>query len=146
MEKIYVVGHKSPDTDSVVAAIAYAEFKGKIDVDDEYIPARAGELNSETKYVLEKFNIPIPMLLENAEGKKIILVDHNEMGQVVNGAVKARIFEIIDHHKIGGFQSSAPIMFHAEPVGSTSTTDVENNSFCHSNAGLRPAAMASSSV
>ncbi len=121
MAKVYVIGHKSPDTDSIVSAIAYANFKGKIDVDDEYIPARAGEINSETKYVLERFNVPVPELLTNAEGKNLILVDHNEMGQVVDGADKARIFEIIDHHKIGDIQTSAPILFHAEPVGSTGT-------------------------
>jgi len=121
MARVYVIGHKSPDTDSVTAAIAYAEFKGKVDLDDEYIPARAGELNPETKYVLEKLKSPVPELLADASGKKIILVDHNEMGQVVNGVDKAQIFEILDHHKIGGIQSSAPILFHAEPVGSTDT-------------------------
>lgn len=119
--KVFVIGHKSPDTDSVVAAIGYAKFKSEIDKDDEYVPARAGELNPETAYVLERFNIPVPELLTNAKGKKIILVDHNEMGQVIDGADEATIFEIIDHHKIGDLQTSAPIMFHAEPIGSTCT-------------------------
>jgi manganese-dependent inorganic pyrophosphatase len=121
MSKVYVIGHKNPDTDTIVAAIGYAYFKGQVDKDDEYIPARTGELNGETKFVLDKFNIPVPELLTDASGKKIILVDHNEMGQVVNGTDKATILEIIDHHRLGDIQTSAPIMFHAEPVGSTST-------------------------
>ncbi|MFA5406405.1 MAG: manganese-dependent inorganic pyrophosphatase [Candidatus Nanoarchaeia archaeon] len=121
MAKIYVIGHKCPDTDSVVAAIAYAKFKSLVDLDDEYLPARAGALNPETEYVLNRFKLPAPELLSDAAGKKLILVDHNEMGQVVDGADQAIIFEIIDHHKVGGFQSSSPILFHAEPVGSTAT-------------------------
>lgn len=121
MADVYVIGHKSPDTDSIVAAIAYSDFKKKIDFDDNYIPARTGELNPETKHVLNKLKIPEPMLMDNVSGKNIILVDHNEIGQVVNGAESARILEIIDHHKIGSMQTSAPILFHAEPIGSTST-------------------------
>lgn len=121
MGKVYVIGHKHPDTDSIVAAIAYAHFKGVIDQDDDYIPARAGDLNPETKFVLDKYKIPVPELLEDASGKKIILVDHNEMGQVVKGTSEAVILEIVDHHRLGDIQTSAPILFHAEPVGSTST-------------------------
>lgn len=121
MAKVYVTGHKNPDTDSVISAIAYAYFKSKVDIDDEYIPVIAGEPNSETNYVLERFKIKKPELIKNVSDKKIILVDHNEMGQVVDGTDKATIFEIIDHHKIGGLQTGAPIMFHAEPVGSTCT-------------------------
>jgi len=121
MDKIYVIGHKNPDTDTIVAAIGYAYFKGQIDKDDEYIPARTGELNEETKLVLKKFKVPVPKLLTNASGKKVILVDHNAMGQVIDGVENATILEIIDHHRVGDIQTSAPIMFHAEPVGSSST-------------------------
>lgn len=118
-EITYIIGHKNPDTDSVCAAIALARFKNTLEGGKEFIPARAGELNPETKFVLEKFNIPEPMLLENAEGKNLILVDHNESGQVIEGVNKAEVFEVIDHHKIGDFQSKRPIMYHAEPIGST---------------------------
>ena len=121
MADVYITGHKNPDTDCVISAIAYAYFKSKVDVDDNYIPVIAGEPNDETSYVLDRFKIKKPALITNASGKKIILVDHNEMGQVVDGTDKAIIFEIIDHHKIGGLQTGAPIMFHAEPVGSTCT-------------------------
>jgi len=120
-EKIYVIGHKNPDTDSICAAIAYAHFKNKLEEEDEYVAVAAGPVNAETKFVLDYFKLDAPEILTDASGKKIILVDHNEMGQVIEGADKAEIFEIIDHHRIGDIQTGSPILFHAEPIGSTST-------------------------
>jgi len=116
---LYVIGHKKPDTDSIVAAIAYAKFKRILGIEAE--PRRAGELNPETKYVMEKFNVKPPELMESAEGKELVLVDHNEPSQMVSGYEKAKIREIIDHHRLGGFVTSEPIFVHIEPVGSTST-------------------------
>ena len=53
--------------------------------------------------------------------RQLILVDHNELTQAVRGADKVPIIEILDHHKLGGFASDAPILFWNNPVGSTST-------------------------
>lgn len=53
--------------------------------------------------------------------RKLILVDHNEMSQAVQGANEVEIIEIIDHHRIGTLTTSQPILFRNEPVGSTST-------------------------
>lgn len=53
--------------------------------------------------------------------RKLILVDHNELSQAVEGADKVEILEIIDHHRIGSFTTHQPILFRNEPVGSTST-------------------------
>ncbi|HTI69731.1 MAG TPA: putative manganese-dependent inorganic diphosphatase [Candidatus Limnocylindria bacterium] len=53
--------------------------------------------------------------------RKLILVDHNELGQAVHGAEKVEIIEILDHHRLGAFTTSQPILFRNEPVGSTST-------------------------
>lgn len=53
--------------------------------------------------------------------KKVILVDHNERGQAVNGIEEAQILEIIDHHRLGDLQTGEPIYIRNEPVGSTST-------------------------
>ena len=52
---------------------------------------------------------------------KIILVDHNEVGQAVQGASEVKILEIIDHHRLGNTPTSQPILFINEPVGSTCT-------------------------
>lgn len=53
--------------------------------------------------------------------RKLILVDHNELSQAVNGADQVEILEIIDHHRIGSLTTRQPILFRNEPVGSTST-------------------------
>jgi len=55
------------------------------------------------------------------EREKVILVDHNERGQAVEGIEDAKIIEIIDHHRLGGVQTSEPIYIHQEPVGCTCT-------------------------
>ncbi|WAM31821.1 putative manganese-dependent inorganic diphosphatase [Caldicellulosiruptor naganoensis] len=57
----------------------------------------------------------------NYEGKKVILVDHNELSQSVEGIEEAKILEIIDHHRVGGIATASPILFRNHPVGSTST-------------------------
>ncbi len=55
------------------------------------------------------------------ERERVILVDHNERGQAVEGIEEAKIVEIIDHHRLGGIQTSEPIYTHQEPVGCTAT-------------------------
>lgn len=118
---IYVVGHKSPDTDSVCSAIALArlnELTGTANV----VPCSAGKLNKETEYVLNYYGVAIPQVLESVEAKqKLILVDHNEYGQAVAGADQAQLVQIVDHHKVGGFQTAEPLYVRIEPVGSTCT-------------------------
>ena len=61
---IYVVGHKHPDTDSVCSAIAYAYLKHRL-TGEVYEPCRAGELNEETRFVLRKWKVAEPQLLED---------------------------------------------------------------------------------
>lgn len=63
-KKVYIVGHKNPDTDSICSAIAYANLKKKI-TGNEYIAKRAGLLNEETQYVLDRFGVQPPKLLSN---------------------------------------------------------------------------------
>jgi len=113
MSDVFVIGHKAPDTDSVCSAIVYAELKG-------YKSARAGELNDETKFVLDKFGFAEPELLENVEGKSLVLVDHNESSQRVCGEDSSMVIEIVDHHKFN-FVNNMPISILNEPLGSTCT-------------------------
>ncbi len=54
-------------------------------------------------------------------GTNLVLVDHNELSQAVDGADRVNILEVVDHHRIGNFHSPTPIPFICEPVGSTST-------------------------
>lgn len=117
-KKIYVIGHKSPDTDSICSAIAYAHFRRQFG--ENAVAARSGEINPETEFVLNYFNVSAPKLLTDAEGKKLILIDHNEPSQGPDNVDKAEILQVIDHHKIA-FKYSEPIRFHTEPVGCTAT-------------------------
>ncbi|BEU87786.1 putative manganese-dependent inorganic diphosphatase [Selenomonas sp. TAMA-11512] len=55
------------------------------------------------------------------ERERVILVDHNERGQAVEGIEEAKVLEIIDHHRLGGIQTSEPIFTRQEPVGCTAT-------------------------
>lgn len=62
-ETVYIIGHKNPDSDSICSAIAYAEYKNASG-DINAIPARLGEINRETKFILDYFGVETPMLLE----------------------------------------------------------------------------------
>ena len=66
MKSTIVIGHKNPDTDSICSAICYADLKHKL-TGEEYIPCRAGELNSETEYILKTFKVEAPKLIESLE-------------------------------------------------------------------------------
>ena len=58
---LYVIGHRNPDTDSICSAIGYAHLKQALG--EAAVPARAGKINSETRFVLEKFGVEIPLLI-----------------------------------------------------------------------------------
>ena len=271
MEKpIYVLGHRNPDTDSICAAIGYAFLKKQLGANA--IPARAGKINPETRFVLEYFQVPEPLLVHDlfpslddvtllqtptvtpedtvrsvgkllVENRKlksvpvvnaqdqvvgiitssdlarhwynevllreqeradvscgvilietvahvmtkdvvgfklgdllsdvkarmlsaqfvsypvtdrgrylgmidrgmmlepsrqaVILVDHNERSQAVEGIDEAKILEIIDHHRLGGLTTGSPIFIRQEPVGSTST--IVANLAWHRGVTLTPA-------
>lgn len=66
MKPILVIGHKTPDTDSVCSAICYARLKQQL-TGKEYIPCRAGEVNAETQYVLDCFGVEAPKYLDSLQ-------------------------------------------------------------------------------
>ena len=116
---IYVIGHKNPDTDSICSALGYAAFKTMLG--EDAVAMRAGEVNPETQFVLERFGVKAPEFLADAKEQTLILVDHNEEGQAVDGLNDAKIIEILDHHKLGGIQTKEPIYFRNMPLGCTAT-------------------------
>jgi manganese-dependent inorganic pyrophosphatase len=123
-EIIHVIGHKNPDTDSICSAICYAHLRNALG-DTEVRPARAGELNQETRYVLQRFSLPVPDLLTDAAGRRVILVDHNEVAQALHDIQHANVLEVWEHHRIGDLNIPSPIVFHCEPVGATATLIAE---------------------
>ena len=120
MEDILIFGHKNPDTDTIMSAIAMAKLENK--KGNNAKAYRLGDINKETKYALDYFKQEEPEVLENVEeGQNVILVDHNEFSQSVNGIEKAKIIRVVDHHKIGDFKTSEPLYYTAMPVGCTAT-------------------------
>lgn len=125
MEKVLVFGHKSPDTDSICSTLAMANLQTKLR-GEEVIPCRLGELNEETKYALKYFDVEAPKFIEKVEeGQNVILVDHNEFSQSVDGIENAKIIAVVDHHRINNFQTSEPLFYYAQPVGCTATILLE---------------------
>lgn len=120
MEVILIFGHKNPDTDTIMSAIAMAKLENK--KGNNAKAYRLGNINKETKYALDYFKQEEPEVLENVEeGQNVILVDHNEFSQSVDGIEKAKIIRVVDHHKIGDFKTAEPLYYTAMPVGCTAT-------------------------
>ena len=81
-KKVYVVGHKNPDADSICSAIAYADLKKRIEGDKyNFVPMRAGMLNEETQYILHRFGVEAPKLLSNIH-LRVQDVDVNRMSGI----------------------------------------------------------------
>ncbi len=146
---VYVIGHKSPDTDSVTSAIAYAELmKAK---GEDYVAAVASKLNPESEMVLKQFGFATPEVLTDATGKQIALVDHSDLAQAPDNLSAGEVVAIVDHHKIGDVTTNQPIFFCAMPVGCTGTVlkvlyDLEGVAVQPKVAGLMLSAILSDTV
>ncbi len=114
-----VFGHKNPDTDSVCAAIALADLKKKLG--EDIAPAAQGELNPESKFVLDKFGVAAPAVVTSYAGKDVYLVDHSDLAQSPDDLKQANILGIVDHHKLGDVTTGQPLECWIWPVGCTCT-------------------------
>lgn len=120
----FVSGHKSPDTDSICSAIAYANLLTQMGT--PATPVCAGPANKETTYVLNHFGFAHPQIVTNWEefapnGGDLYLIDHNESKQIIDGYKSMNIRGVIDHHRIGDFETDGPVFIRMEPVGCTNT-------------------------
>ena len=69
MSQVFVSGHKSPDTDSIAAALSYSYLKRRLGMDA--VAVRAGEINKESRFALDYFDLEEPMLVTSVARKKI---------------------------------------------------------------------------
>ena len=123
---VSVVGHSNPDTDSVTAAIAFANYLKATGTDAKAcMQIAAAGLNPESKVVLEKFNLSAPEELIDAGGKDVALVDFSDIAQAPANIGSANVVAIVDHHKIGDITTNSPILFYNKPVGCTCTVLLE---------------------
>ncbi len=114
--KTYVIGHLKPDTDSVVAAMALASLYG-------FEAAVTGPLNPETTFLMDKFGLSAPKMItanDLTSDDQVILVDHNEESQRLEGLNPGQIIEIVDHHK-ANFNFEQPINLTFKTWGSSNS-------------------------
>lgn len=93
-KKVWVVGHKNPDTDSICAAISYAYLKNQSGDKKTYVAKRAGAVNEETRYVLEHFGVEEPPLVTYA-GAQIKDINIRKTAGVSNQISLKRAWELM---------------------------------------------------
>ena len=118
-EPIYVIGHMSPDSDTVCSAIAYARLLTALGYPAE--PRITMPVNHESAYILKEAGTEVPPVLENAAGCSIFLVDHSEYMQAAEGMKDAHIVGILDHHGVGSVSTGQQVIYNAKPIGATAT-------------------------
>ena len=104
-----VIGHRNPDTDSICSAIAYAELKNKLSdrAEVRYEPRRAGELNQETSYVLDRFNMPVPKLCTDVRAQ-VRDIDIREIPGVDGSMTMRRAWETMRDQDITSLPITNP--------------------------------------
>lgn len=115
-----VLGHKNPDTDSIVAALSAANlYRGRgIDV----TPAAQGTPAPETAFVLDRFGLKAPEVVTSVAGKDVYLVDYSDLAQAPDDFKDvASLRGIIDHHKLGDVTSDSPVECFIMPYGCSNT-------------------------
>ncbi len=101
MEKnktVYIIGHKNPDTDSICSAIAYADIKTRV-CGGEYVPRRAGQINEETQFVLERFKVEAPALMTDV-GTQVKDIEIRRTEGVDSGISLKRAWEIMKEKNV----------------------------------------------
>ena len=115
----YIFGHTTPDSDSIVGAISLSYLKNQLNEDTT--PTRQGDVNPETKWILEKFGYPAPELKTEYTGEDVYLIDFMESSQSPKDIAEANILGIVDHHKLGDLKTDAPLEMWVRPVGCSNT-------------------------
>ncbi|MGR3756854.1 MAG: manganese-dependent inorganic pyrophosphatase [Tranquillimonas sp.] len=119
---ILVFGHKSPDTDSTGSPIIWAWYLNEV-LGEAAEPVLLGEPNTEAAFVLERWDLDKPRILNGLSGgEKVIIVDTNNPAELPEGINGADIRAIIDHHLlVGGIQTRKPIDITVRPLACTAT-------------------------
>ncbi len=114
-----VIGHKNPDTDSNISAIAAADLMSKRGCAAKAVAQ--GAVTPETAFVLDKFGLKAPEVVTSVAGQKVVLVDHSDLPQAPADLKYAEVIAIIDHHKLGDVTTSSPLLMWVWPAGCTGT-------------------------
>lgn len=117
-EKVYVIGHKNPDTDSICSALAYADLRQKV-TGQIHEAKRAGQVNDETAYVLERFGVEPPELLSDVRLQVRDLDIHEMEGLLPNASIRDTWDRMRQEQA-----KTLPIVKDDELVGVVSTGDI----------------------
>ena len=117
--KMIVLGHQNPDCDSLCSAIGLSALFNKLGKDAT--PALQGEPNPEALFLLEQSGLPQPEIKTSVAGEEIFIVDYSDWNQGTADMKQAKICGIVDHHKLGGLVTSAPLDCWIRAVGCTNT-------------------------
>ncbi|CAM2057705.1 putative manganese-dependent inorganic pyrophosphatase [Desulfovibrionales bacterium] len=116
---ILVFGHKCPDTDTIISAIALADLKIKLSQATK--PYSLGPVNPETSFVLNRFGLAAPEVISSVASQRVMVVDTSDLAQLPNDIKQAKILAVYDHHKLGDLTTSSPLEMWVAPVGCTGT-------------------------
>lgn len=114
-----IIGHKNPDSDSIVAAITCADLYAKRGLD--VVAAAQGNPAPETAFILERFGLKAPEVMTSVAGRDVYVVDYSDLAQAPDDFADCNLKGIVDHHKLGDMTSSSPVEAVIMPVGCTNT-------------------------
>jgi manganese-dependent inorganic pyrophosphatase len=120
---IYVFGHTSPDSDSIVGSISLSYLKNQLGEDT--VPTRQGEISAETEFILNKFGGKLPELKTSVAGEKVYIIDFSDKAQAPKDIMEATILGIVDHHKLGDLTTDTPLECWIRPIGCSNTVVYE---------------------
>lgn len=115
----YVLGHKNPDSDSIISAIACADLYKQRGLD--VVAVAQGTPSPETAFILNRFGLVAPEVVDSVAGKDVYLVDFSDKAQAPADIDQCNLKGIVDHHKLGDVTSTSPLECIIWTVGCTNT-------------------------
>ena len=131
LDTTFVYGHKVPDVDAACSSLSYAKLMRALGYNCK--AKVSSPINRETQYIAQRFGFDVPELKTDvAAGTRLILTDHTDYAQCVDGAKEAKILQKIDHHVEGDIKDSGIPFVRREMIGSTCTIIYE----CYNELGI----------
>ncbi len=123
MATVLVFGHQNPDNDAIMSAVVLSQLLNQVEyAGNTYEACALGALPAESAKLLADAGVVEPRQIDSVEeGQLVLLTDHNESAQSVEGLKSATVFGVVDHHRIGDFETASPLHYLAFPWGSSCT-------------------------
>ena len=123
MATVLVFGHQNPDNDAIMSAVVLSQLLNQVEyAGNTYEACALGALPAESAKLLADAGVAEPRQIDSVEeGQLVLLTDHNESAQSVEGLKSATVFGVVDHHRIGDFETASPLHYLAFPWGSSCT-------------------------